>query len=504
MFISVSHETSPRQGEYERTVATVINSYVGPASSRYLEQLADALGERGLGRPPFIMQANGGVVPVAVARARPLTTIGSGPAGGLAGTAAIAAASDHRNVIATDMGGTSFEVGLVIDGAPLLSGEEVLDQYTFQMPHLDLRSIACGGGSIARVDPHSGGLRVGPESAGSDPGPACYGRGTEPTVTDADVVLGLIDPDMFLGGRMHLDREAAVRAVQRIAEPLELTVEEAAAGIVQVNSFSAATLIRQRTIEQGLDPRDFVLYAFGGAGPVHAFAFAEELGVSEVVIPLGNGASTLSAYGIAASDVVRTFEQECRIYAPFDPAALAAVVGEVERDALDALEAAGFDRETVLLQRTALMRYAEQFLQELPLDLPSGDIDAAAAEDLAQRFDAEYARLYGEGARAVFHAVEVFTMRVTARVPLGFAPQAESEIDAGVSSDARVGEHSREVFWPADRARVTTDVHDGRELREGDFLDGPAVVELPHTAVAVPRGQRLRRDGVGNLILTAA
>jgi N-methylhydantoinase A len=241
MFVSVSHETSPRQGEYERTVATVINSYVGPASSRYLEQLADALGERGLGRSPFIMQANGGVVPVAVARARPLTTIGSGPAGGLAGTAAIAAASGHRNVIATDMGGTSFEVGLVIDGAPLLSGEEVLDQYTFQMPHLDLRSIACGGGSIARVDPHSGGLRVGPESAGSDPGPACYGRGTEPTVTDADVVLGLIDPEMFLGGRMHLDRDAAVRAVQRIAAPLELAVEEAAAGIVQVNSFSAAT-----------------------------------------------------------------------------------------------------------------------------------------------------------------------------------------------------------------------------------------------------------------------
>jgi N-methylhydantoinase A len=222
-----------------------------------------------------------------------------------------------------------------------------------------------------------------------------------------------------------------------------------------------------------------------------------------VVIPLGNGASTLSAYGIAASDVVRTFERECRLYAPFDPAALAAVVGEVERDALDALDAAGFDRDTVLLQRTALMRYAEQFLQELPLDLPSGDLDAAAAEDLAQRFDAEYARLYGEGARAVFHAVEIFTMRVTARVPLGFAPQPESEIDAGVSSDARVAEHSREVFWPADRAWVTTAVHDGRELREGEVLDGPAVVELPHTAVAVPRGQRLRRDQVGNLILTA-
>ena len=177
---------------------------------------------------------------------------------------------------------------------------------------------------------------------------------------------------------MRLDREAAARAVRRVADPLGLSLEEAAAGIVQVNSFAAATLIRQRTIEQGLDPRDFVLYAFGGAGPVHAFAFARELGVAEVVIPLGNGASTLSAYGIAASDVVRTFEQECRVHAPFDPAELAKVIAEVEESALDALEAAGFARGTVVLQRTALMRYAEQFLQELPLDLPSGEIDSAA------------------------------------------------------------------------------------------------------------------------------
>jgi N-methylhydantoinase A len=502
LFVSVSHETSPRQGEYERTVATVINSYVGPASSRYLEQLADALAERGLARAPFIMQANGGVVPVDVARARPLTTIGSGPAGGLAGTAFIAAASGHRNVIATDMGGTSFEVGLVVDGAPLLAGEEVLDQYTFQMPHLDLRSIACGGGSIARIDPHSGGLRVGPESAGSDPGPACYGSGTEPTVTDADVVLGLIDPDMFLGGRMQLDRDAAVRAVMRVAEPLGLSAEDAAAGIVQVNSFSAATLIRQRTIEQGLDPRDFVLYAFGGAGPVHAFAFAQELGVADVVIPLGNGASTLSAYGIAASDVVRTFEQECRVHAPFDPEALAAIVAEVEAGALDAMEAAGFERGEIQLERTALMRYAEQFLQELPLELPGGDLGAAAAEDLARRFDAEYARLYGEGARAVFHAVEVFTIRIAARVALGFAVQPEAQ-GAGVSGDAVSGQ-TRDVFWPAERAWLPTAVHRGDAFAGNGSIAGPAILELPHTAVSVPTGQRLRRDPLGNLILGAA
>ena len=205
LYVSVSHETSPRQGEYERTVATVINSYVGPASSAYLEQLAEALGERGLARSPFIMQANGGVVPVDVARARPLTTIGSGPAGGLAGTAFIAAASGHRHVIATDMGGTSFEVGLVIDGAPLLSGDEVLEQYTFQMPHLDLRSIACGGGSIARIDAHSGGLRVGPESAGSDPGSGLLRHGQR---ADRDRRRRRARPDRpgHVPGRAHAAR----------------------------------------------------------------------------------------------------------------------------------------------------------------------------------------------------------------------------------------------------------------------------------------------------------
>ena len=302
---------------------------------------------------------------------------------------------------------------------------------------------------------------------------------------------------------MRLDREAAARAVRRVADPLGLSIEEAAAGIVQVNSFSAATLIRQRTIEQGLDPRDFVLYAFGGAGPVHAFAFARELGVAEVVIPLGNGASTLSAYGIAASDVVRTFEQECRVHAPFDPAELAKVIAEVEESALDALEAAGFARGTVVLQRTALMRYAEQFLQELPLDLPSGEIDSAACEDLRARFDAEYARLYGEGARAVFQAVEVFTLRVTARVPLGFAARPEDG-NGTRPSHAHRSERSRDVFWPDERAWVETAIHDGATLAAGQALAGPAILELPHTAVSVASGQTLRRDPIGNLVLTSA
>jgi N-methylhydantoinase A len=502
LYVSVSSETSPRQGEYERTVATVLNSYVGPASSRYLGELAEAVEGLGLERPLLIMQSAGGVVPVDVASRFPVDTIGSGPAGGVAGTASIAAASGHRNVIATDMGGTSFEVGLIVDGRPVTSSEQVVEQYAFHANQLDVRSIACGGGSIAFVDDYTGALRVGPRSAGSDPGPACYGRGSEPTVTDADVVLGLIDPERFLGGRMKLDIDAARRAVAGVATPLGLSVEEAAAGIVYVNNQKAALLIRQRTIEQGFDPRDFVLYAFGGAGPVHAFGFAEELGVSEVVVPLGNGASTLSAYGIAATDVMRTFERQCALRAPFDSAALAEVVADVESAASSAMADSGFDPGAVVFERLAVMRYAEQLLHDLPLPLGAGPIDAAACEDLARRFDEEYVRLYGEGARSIFQAVEIFGIRVRARVPLGFVPALGASAAQNGGAMTVTSDRVRQVYWPDEQAWVPTAVHDGGGLKPGNRVNGPAVVELPHTTVAVAAGNQVTLDAIGNFVLS--
>jgi N-methylhydantoinase A len=503
-YVSISSEVSPRQGEYERTVATVLNSYVGPASGRYLGELEIATREAGLQRSPLIMQANGGVIPVSVAQQFPLQMIGSGPAGGLIGAARVAHASAHGNVIVTDMGGTSFEVGLIVDGDAVLATEQVVDQYAFHLAQLDVRSIACGGGSIASVDHQSGTLRVGPQSAGADPGPACYGRGSEPTVTDADVVLGLIDPDAFLGGRMQLDPEAARHAVARVAEPLGLGIEEAAAGIVHINNQKAAVLIRQRTIEQGLDPRDFVLYAGGGAGPVHAFGFAEELGVRDVVIPLGNGASTLSAYGIAATDVMRLFELQCSLFAPFDAVALAKIIEELEAEATSAMLDSGFDPKAIVFERVATMRYAEQFLHELPVTIDAGAVDEAACAQLAKSFDAEYARLYGDAARSIFQAVEIFGVRIAARVPLGFPTAVPSGGSRNGNPEAIISEKVRQVYWPDDGAWVPTAVYDGAALLRADVLYGPAVVELPHTTAAVAAGQRLAVDGLGNLVLTIA
>ena len=251
VFVSVSCRVSPRLGEFERTVATVLNGYIGPACTRYLTSMGDRLAADGLRAPLLVMQCSGGMVPVSVASEVALGTLDSGPTAGLTGVAALAEASGHRNVVATDMGGTSFDIGLVVDGQPIVANESVIDHYTYRIPHLDIRATACGGGTIARRDPQTGALRVGPGSAGAEPGPACYGRGgQEPTVTDADVVLGLLRPESFLAGRMPLDVDAARAAVGRLADSLGLGLEETAAGIVNVNNLHAATLIRQQTLER--------------------------------------------------------------------------------------------------------------------------------------------------------------------------------------------------------------------------------------------------------------
>lgn len=503
IFVSLSSQVAPRLGEFERTVATVINGYIGPLSADYLSTAEDMLKDHGLNQPFLVMQANGGVVPASAAAETPLRTIDSGPVGGLAGSAALALKLGHTDVIATDMGGTSFDIGLIVDGVPLIADERVIDQYTYRLPHLDVRSIACGGGTIARYDPHTRSLRVGPESAGSDPGPACYGRGGRfATVTDADIVLGLLSPGGFLDGRMPLDAEAAKRAVSELAGQLGLGLEETAAGILQINSHRAAALIRRQTLERGIDTRDFALYAYGGAGPVHAFQYAPELGIDEVVIPLGNGASTLSAYGIAASDIVRYFETEVRIVGSVDREVLTDAVNQLEREAQKSLAEMGLDPAAASFECWALMRYAEQVMQMVPVALPTDPAEFGDA--LLDAFDREYTSLYGEGARAVFHDVEIVAVRLRATVALDPPAQQDAiEATTGVAleDDAKAPITGwRDVFWPDEKRRTATAIRDGKTLADGVSLEGPTLIELPHTTVAVAAGQRLERRGP-NLVL---
>ena len=490
VFVSLSSRVSPRLGEFERTVATVLNGYVGPACTRYLGSMGDRLAATGLRAPLLVMQSSGGVVPAAVAAEVALGTLDSGPTAGLTGVASLAAANGDRDVVATDMGGTSFDIGLVVDGRPAVAEESVIDQYTYRVPHLDIRATACGGGTIARRDPQTGALRVGPDSAGSEPGPACYRRGgTLPTVTDADVVLGLLRPDSFLGGRMPLDEHAARAAVGALAAELGLGLEDTAAGIVTVNNLRAATLIRQQTLERGLDPRDFVLYAYGGAGPVHAFGYAAEIGVREVLIPLGNGASTLSAYGIAAGDVTRFTEVETALRAPFEDAALAREIARAVSRAREAMVAAGADEEP-RIEIWALMRYQEQLMHSLEVPIDPAD---TGAERLTSRFTDEYARRYGASAASAFQAAEVFALRVRARAPAAIGPVIDAVPSAAPSGSGAPGQVAQ-VYWPDAVQRLDTHVYDGDQLADGAELAGPALVELSHTTIAVPQGASLTAD----------
>lgn len=499
LFVSLSSEIAPQLGEYERTVATVINAYVGPASVRYLRDTARRLAARSLASPFLVMQSNGGVAPVSAAERKPLVTLDSGPAGGLAGAASLSRTRGDANVIATDMGGTSFDVGLVVAGEPVMAETRTLSQYTYRTPHLDVRSIACGGGSIAWIDPHTRALRVGPHSAGSSPGPVAYGLGgRQPTVTDADVVLGLVRADGFLDGRMPLDAAGAREAIALLGSEIGLSLEQTAAGILQVNNAAAANLIRQRTIQQGLDPRDFTLYAFGGAGPVHVWGFTRELGVGKAVIPLGNGASTLSAYGIATSDVALQLDRACDFSLPVSLDALRAELSELDRSAAAEARGVGLDPATLSIERTCLLRYRGQFFQSLALPLPD-PAQASFNSKLREAFEREYARLYGKGALVLLQDVELFGLRTRLSRAQGVAIMA----DAGPRGESSPHE-TREVFWPTQMDWIETPVRDGRLVRGGDRIDGPAIIELPHTSVALAPGQMLEVDPVGNYVVTDA
>lgn len=501
VYVCCSHQVAPRLGEYERTVATVINSYVAPASAAYFRGAADRLHETGLRHPLLVMQVSGGVLPAGKAVEIPLTSLGSGPVGGLIGSLSLARRLGHKSIIATDMGGTSFEVGLIIGGEPLVGDENVIDQYRYRLPRLETTSIACGGGSLARVDPHSRSIRVGPESAGAEPGPVCYRRGgTEPTVTDADLVLGLLSAEGFLGGRMPLDREAAVHAVAALGEQVGLDPDETAAGIVRINNARAAELIRQQTVVRGYDPRDFLVYAYGGAGPLHAFAFAQELGVKDVVVPLGNGASTLSAYGCSTSDLVLNIEREQLFFAPFPADELNSLVAELESEALASMGQMGRDTEEVEIERYGLMRYSGQWLHTLLVRLPQGELTAEALHRAVDDFRSSYDTLYGSGAGLVSQGVELITTRIHAVVRLPRPAQAvEKTFKKPPPRAGRLG--TREIFWPDRMERLESEVFDGRELRHGNRVSGPAVIELPYTSIAVGVGQTLDCDAIGNFVL---
>jgi N-methylhydantoinase A len=503
VFVTCSSDLVPKWGEYERTTAVSLNAYIGPAMSRYLATLDGMLKERSYERPLQITQCAGGTISLAKAMEAPLLTLDSGPVSGVTGSQYLGEKLGYRNIITTDMGGTSFDVGIISDGKPVASYRSLVNQYEYFLPKVDIQTIGSGGGSKVWIDETTGTLRVGPDSAGADPGPVCYGRGgTEPTVTDADLVLGYLDPDNFAGGAMKLDKAAAEAAIGEIARRLGMDLFACASGIAQIAEFQMADLIRKVTVQKGYDPRDFVLFAFGGAGPVHVGVSARELGVARVVVPQRETASVWCAFGAAAADVLHVHEQVQIMGSPFDVGRINGIL-----ESLESTAAARLDEEDVAAERRRFlfsldMRHKGQ-INEVEVELDRSRLSEADLGPLRVAFVARYERLYGHGAALPGASLEIVTFRCRATAETPKPTLVESALSSGpLPSDAL--RPSRPIYWAEVGAVEDTSIFDGHRLVPGNAIVGPAVIETESTSVVVHPGQSFRVDAFGNFEVQAA
>lgn len=500
VFVSCSTDLVPRWGEYERTAAVAINCYIGPTTASYMQNLEGKLEELNYERPLLVMQCGGGVIPASEAARKAFLTLDSGPVAGILASQYLGQLLGYPNIIATDMGGTSFDVGLVYETVPVASYQSVVNQYEYFVPRIDIRSIGSGGGSILWIDEVSGSLRVGPLSAGADPGPVCYRRGgTQPTVTDADLVLGYLNPDRFLGGRLHLDREAASASIEPLARHLGMGVVEAASGAAQVVEYQMADLIRKATVQKGYDPRDFVVFAYGGAGPVHAGVYARELGTGTVVVPLGDVCSLWSALGAASADLLHIYEAVDIRPSPFDPDGVRAHFAELEQRGLRQLDEDGVSRAAATFTRSADMRYRGQ-INEVEVPVPAGPLSERDLGALVERFHERYELVYGKGAGFRAARVEIVTYRVRASA-VSLKPAIRAAKRRTKRPPAGALARDREVFWRELGRFEKTPVYWGMRLKPGNTIEGPAIVEVPDTTIVVHPEQRVTLDPFGNFVI---
>jgi N-methylhydantoinase A len=500
LFVSISSEVAPFLGEYERTVTTVFNAYIGPTISSYLGNLRAMLSANGLEREPLIMQAYGGVLGLEASARNAIGIIESGPAAGVVGTHFLAHLMGEPNALVTDMGGTTFKVSVVRNDKIERNHSPVILRHNILATKIWVESIGAGGGSIAWIDRDTGLLKVGPRGAGAKPGPVCYGLGgQEPTVCDADLMLGYLDENYFLGGRITLAKDAARRAIEeKIAKPLGVSVLAAASGIYRITNAHMADLVRKATVERGYDPRDFVLFVVGGAGPVHAGRYAAELGIHQVVIPLTSAVQ--GALGVITSDVVFEYGQSDRSLFPTD---LARINGNFEklisRGRKD-LAAMRFVAEDIIMQRSIDLRYRYQ-AHELNVHFPVGSADITAA-DMAKidaEFDKLYEQAYGPGSGYRDAGKEIVTYRVSASGIIG-KPLIEKNECASTSAD-RALKGRRKVFFSDTEGYIDTPIYDFRLMRPGFEVAGPAVIESAVTTIVVNPGNRSRIDEYRNVRL---
>ena len=482
-FVSGSIEVNPEIMEYERTCTTVMNAVLGPRCGQYGRRFTDNARAIGLKSDIYFMQSNGGLAAPEVVSALPVTLLESGPAGGVTAAARLCERLGIPNAITGDMGGTSYDVSLIRDGQPELRNSTMINTYTVRAPNIDIISIGAGGGSIAWID-EGGGVRIGPESAGADPGPVCYGRGgTRPTVTDCNLILGYVDPESFLGGDFALDVKAARTAIEtHLATPLGVTIEEAATTVRQVANALMAQAMRLATVERGYDPREFIFIPYGGAGPVHAVDLARELEIPTVVLPPMPG--LFSAFGMLVADAVQ--DLQASVVATADdsnPAQLEAVFAGLEKEARQRLRIANTREQDIKIERRSDCQYLGQG-ETLQVAFPDGAITRKTIDELANNFIAEHRRRWNFD--VANRPVRIVNLRLRIVGKIGDFTVGQTRMRNG------------EALKPVGRARIYAHGHwtempryRREDLRKGDELDGPLVVEEISTRISLRAGERL-------------
>jgi N-methylhydantoinase A len=494
-FITTSHEVAPEYREHERFSTTAVNAALGPVMQDYLLRLVPRLQAAGIAAAPHLTQSNGGVISARAASRQPVRTVLSGPAAGVMGAIAVGAAATMNDLITFDMGGTSTDVALIDDGRPQVATDAELHGHALKVPMLDIHTVGAGGGSIARVDA-GGHLKVGPASAGASPGPVCYGLGNEePTVTDANVVLGIQNPVHLLDGRMRIDRARAEAAIARLAARLGLGTMETAQGILAVVTANMARAIRVISVERGHDPRDYVLMAFGGAGPVHAARLARELEIRRVLVPRNPG--ILCAMGLLLTDLRTSFA--AGRMAPLAPGSLDVLA--LGFAALEAEAEAWFGAEAIAppdrtLSRVIDMRYDGQ-AHELAVPCPPGPFDEATLAVLRERFEAAHRYVYGYVSPEEPIRVVALRLDATGRVPKLPLPAHPPATTA--PSAALIGE--RAAWLPEAGGSVTCPVYDRALLAPSHRIAGPAIVEQMDSTTLVLPGQAATVDPWLNLVI---
>ena len=499
--VYLSSRVNPQIEEYPRANTTAIAAYVGPVVERYVSNLDQSLAGENIDAPLRLMRSDGGVATPEVARRNPATMLLSGPAGGVIAGAALSADLAVSNLVTFDMGGTSADFSVITDGEPRMVNSRLVNEQPLRLPTLDIETISAGGGSIAHVD-LGGGLKVGPDSAGAEPGPACYGQGgVQPTLTDAAVVLGILDRHEFLGGEMNIEPPLARAAIkEHIARALDLSVEEAALGIIRVANAGMIQTIRKISVECGLDIRDFALLAFGGAGPIYAPFMADELGMAEVLVPLSPG--VYAAQGLLMSDIRHTAQttyqkRVAKIEESDISSRFTALATELDR----ALSNDGIAEDARRFRYAADMRCVGQF-HELTVPFPSPDRPRWwEAKEISALFHRHHERTYGHADESI--AVEIINLRVEA---FGETPRSATSVFSSASSQTPPASSERDVYLDSRSGFQPCAVYQRHDLRPGHAISGPALVAQRDTTTLVLAGQnaKVSNDGVLRISIGSA